>query len=280
MGSQETTAAERRYILGHSDRAAQRLAIQDAHFGEVSEALLDDLAVRPTDRVVELGCGPGGFSRRVLGRLGRGGVLVGVDSSEGLLQQATQALAGSGAAVFQPVRADLADLGDWLDGADVVVGRTVLHHVPFAEAVLGRLRSRIRSGTRVGFIEPDFRSPLGKLAHLEAAGRAELEPLRVWVLTINRLYQINQISPDVGANLARTLEMAGYQSVKMTWTPCRSDARMVENILLFYDEVRDRLIDLGLLTAAEIDRQQELLRALPGAGLPPAWGSYRVTCTA
>ena len=51
------------YVLGQSARAARRLEIQDAHFAETSERLLDDLALKPQDRVVELGCGPGGFSR-------------------------------------------------------------------------------------------------------------------------------------------------------------------------------------------------------------------------
>src|SRR5436309_254026 len=130
------------YVLGQSKRAARRLEIQDAHFADISERLLDDLNLRPNDRVVELGCGPGGFSRRVLRRLGAGGVLVGVDTSEGLLDQARAALAGLGPARFEPVRADLAGLGPWLDGTDVVCGRTVLHHVPMAEFVLGRLRAR------------------------------------------------------------------------------------------------------------------------------------------
>src|SRR5713226_1999110 len=106
------------YILGQSADAARRLHIQDAHFADTSERLLDDLALRPHDRVVELGCGPGGFSRRVLRRLGAGGVLVGVDASEGLLAQARSALQGSGPARFEPVLADVAGLGVWLDGAD------------------------------------------------------------------------------------------------------------------------------------------------------------------
>jgi len=61
------------YVLGQSARAARRLEVQDAHFAEVSERLLDDLALRPQDRVVELGCGPGGFSRRIVRRLGENG---------------------------------------------------------------------------------------------------------------------------------------------------------------------------------------------------------------
>src|SRR5207253_5483713 len=113
----------REYVLGQSERAARRLAVQDAHLAEPSERLLDELALRPNDRVVELGCGPGTFSRRILRRLGAGGVLVGVDAAEGLLTQARTALAGVGPARFEPVTADVAGLGPWLDGADVVVGR-------------------------------------------------------------------------------------------------------------------------------------------------------------
>src|SRR5947199_7140631 len=81
------------YVLGQSDRAARRLEVQDRHLAGPSERLLDGLSLRPTDRVVELGCGPGGFSRRILRRLGEGGVLVGVDSSPGLLEQARSFLA-------------------------------------------------------------------------------------------------------------------------------------------------------------------------------------------
>ncbi len=266
------------YVLGQSERAARRLAIQDEHFAEISEHLLDDLALRPADRVIELGCGPGSLSRRILRRLCEGGVLVGVDTSEGLLAQAQEALAGVGAARFEPVLADVAELGGWLDRADVVVSRTVLHHIPMVEFVLGRLRARLRPGTRVGFIEPDFRSPLAHLAYLESTGQPELAPLGVWATAINQLYQARRLSPAVGATLAQTLESAGYRQVRAHWAPCRSDSLMVENILMFYDEVRDVLQTLGIITGEQIEEQQRLLRALPAEGLPPAWGSYRVAC--
>jgi ubiquinone/menaquinone biosynthesis C-methylase UbiE len=271
---------EQGYVLGQSEGAARRLHIQDAHFADTSEQLLDELALRPADRVVELGCGPGGFSRRVLRRLGPGGVLVGVDASNGLLEQARSFLAGLGPAVFEPVLADVPSLGPWLDGADVVLARTMLHHIPMVEFVLGRLRTRLRPGTRVGFLEPDFRSPLARLAYAEITGRPELSPLRVWAIAINELYLARRLSPDVGATLARSLEMAGYREVRAGWSECRSDSLMIENMLMFYDEVRDRLIELDILSAAAIDEQKRLLRALVPESLPPAWGSFRVTATA
>jgi ubiquinone/menaquinone biosynthesis C-methylase UbiE len=268
------------YVLGQSQRAARRLEIQDAHFAEVSEQLLDELSLKPGDRVIEFGCGAGSFSRRVMRRLGTGGVLVGVDCTDGLLAQAQTALANLGPAKFEPVLADVAKLGNWLNGADVVLARTMLHHIPMVEFVLGRLRASLRPGTRIGFLEPDFRTPLARLAYLEATGRAELAPLKVWAFAINQLYLATRISPDVGATLAQTLTTAGYANVRAHWTETRSSAITVENMLMFYDEVRDRLQSLNILTAAEVEEQQRLLRALPTDNLPAAWGIYRVTCEA
>jgi ubiquinone/menaquinone biosynthesis C-methylase UbiE len=266
------------YVLGQSARAARRLEIQDGHFAEASEHLLDDLALRPHDRVIELGCGPGSFSRRILRRLGVGGVLVGVDSSEDLLGQARGVRGVLGPARFEPVLADIAQLGTWLDGADVVLGRAVLHHIPMVEFVLGRLRAALRPGTRVGFLEPDFRTPLARVAFLEATGRPELAPLAKWAVAINQLYQLRRLSPDVGPMLAQILETAGYRQVRTAWSECSSDEMVIENIVMFYDEVRDQLQSLGILTADEVEHQQRLLRALPHVPLPAVWGIHRVAC--
>jgi ubiquinone/menaquinone biosynthesis C-methylase UbiE len=271
---------EQSYVLGQSARAARRLEIQDAHFAEVSERLLDELAVRPSDRVVELGCGPGLFSRRVLRRLGVGGVLVGVDSSESLLAQARESLATLGPARFEPVLADLAGLGPWLSGPDVVVGRTVLHHIPMVELVLGRLRATVQPGTRVGFLEPDFRTPLARLAYLESTGRPDLAPLRIWGVALSQLYLARRLSPDVGANLARALESAGYRRVRASWSECRSDALMLENMAMVYDEIREPLQALNILSGAEVDQQQRLLRTLSPEGLRPGWGIHCVAAQA
>src|SRR5260221_604956 len=162
------TPASKDYVLGQSVDAARRLEIQDLQFAAVSELLLDEVDLRPNDRVVEIGTGAGGFSRRILRRLGPAGVLVGVDYSPGLLAQAQKNLAAGSQAHFEPIVADVTRPGRWLEGADVVLGRTVVHHIPLAEAWLGRLRTALRPGTRVGFVEPEFRALLGRFTVLEA----------------------------------------------------------------------------------------------------------------
>jgi ubiquinone/menaquinone biosynthesis C-methylase UbiE len=266
------------YVLGQSPDAARRLALQDRHFAEPTEALLDELALRPADRVVELGCGPGGLTRRLLGRLGPAGVVVAVDSSAALQQQAAKNLVGVGPGRVEFVTADVSKLGSWLDGADVAVGRAVLHHIPMAEFLLGRLRAVLRPGTRIGFLEPDFRSQLARLAYLEATGHAELAPLHVFATVINELYLARRISPCVGATLAQTLESAGFRRVRAAWHEFPSNETVIENMLMFYDEVREAIASYGILSATESAEQQRLLKAMPAGPHPAVWGLHRVVC--
>lgn len=270
--------SEAGYVLGQSERAARRLELQDRHFAAPSEAVLDALRLRPNDRVVELGCGPGAFTKRVAKRLGPDGVVVAVDASAGLLEQAKQTLAGGGPGRVEFVQADVSKPGAWLDGATVVAGRAVLHHVPMTEFLLGRLRAALRPGTRIGFLEPDFRRPLTKLAY-ENVARPELAPLLVFAKAINDLYAAWRISPAVGASLAPTMEEAGYSDVRHQWHPFATDESVLENMQMIYDEVQDTLASLGVITPAEIAEQQKLLAGLmPQVGtLPPVWGLHQVT---
>ena len=264
------------YVLGQSERAARRLALQDQHFAAPSEALLDTLALKPTDRVIELGCGPGEMTKRIVKRLSADGVVVGVDTSAGLLEQAEQTLTGTGPGQHEFLQADISKPGAWLEGADVVIGRAVLHHVPMAEFFLGRLKGALEPGTRIGFLEPDFRRTLVALAFAEVT-RPELAPLLIFAKAINDLYAAWRISPAVGASLAPALASAGYADVRHAWHPFASDASVLENMAMIYDEVHDTLTSLGIMTPTEIEKQQELLRALPVGTLPPVWGLHRVT---
>jgi hypothetical protein len=52
---------------------------------------------------------------------------------------------------------------------------------------------------------------------------------------------------------------------------------VIENMVMFYDEVRDALQALGIAAAAEIDEQQRVLQSLTGRPLPAVWGVFRVT---
>ena len=262
------------YALGESAAAKRRLEIQDAQFAQVSEELLDNLHLRPIDRVVELGIGPGGLGMRILRRLGSEGVLVGVDYTRSLLDQAERNLARKGVGRFEPVLADIQQLGPWIHDADVVVGRTVLHHLPLAEVWLGRLLGAVRSGTRVGFIEPEFRVLLARIAAAQA--RDELETLRIWAEGIVRYYTLSDLSPGIGATMALALQSAGCRDVKYWWRETPTDQTVIENMLLFYEEVREKYCSMEIMTNEQIDEQKQRVAALPADGLPAVWGTHCV----
>ncbi|HUY91453.1 MAG TPA: methyltransferase [Pirellulales bacterium] len=268
------------YALGADASAARRLEIQDAQFAAISERLLDRLHVQPTDRVVELGVGAGSFSRRIVRRLGPDATFVGVDYSQGLLDQAAQSLETITKARLRLVLSDIQAVGELAAEADVLTARTVLHHLAFPEVLLGKLRRLLRPGARLGFIEPEFRVPIARLAALEDAGRTELAPLRRWAEGISRYYQRCGLAPSIGATLVRTLELAGYQRVESEWFECPHDAAAIENMLLYYLEIREKYVSLGVMTSAEIDEDQRLLASLSTDNLPAVWGMYCVTCEA
>ena len=138
----------------------------------------------------------------------------------------------------------------------------------------------LRPGTRIGFLEPDFRRPLGHLAYREATGRPELAPLLVFAKAINDLYLAWRISPAVGASLAETLHDAGYSDVRHVWHPFPTDESVIENMQMIYDEVRDTFAALGIIAPGEIENQKRLLAALPVGTLPPVWGLHQATAVA
>ena len=51
-------------------------------------------------------------------------------------------------------------------------------------------------------------------------------------------------------------------------------------MLLYYQEIRDKYVSLGVMTSAEIDEDQRLLASLSTDNLPAVWGMYCVTCEA
>ena len=78
------------------------------------------------------------------------------------------------------------------------------------------------------------------------------------------------------ATLGRTMEAAGYREVRSEWFECSTDPLVIENMIMCYDEVRDMLQSLNIMTQVEVDEQLRLLRELSTDQLPAVWGAFRV----
>lgn len=117
---------------------------------ELAPLLVDAFA--PSGDVLELACGPGGFTRELVRHAS---TLTAVDASARMLERARAATEGA------PVRFVEADVLSWEPDAtyDAVFFGFWLSHVPepLFDAFWARVRSWLRPGGRVGFVDEDAR---------------------------------------------------------------------------------------------------------------------------
>src|SRR5262249_53335427 len=119
----------------------------------------------PVD-VVDLGCGPGALTMRLVDRW-PGARIRGIDSSAEMIESAR--------ALGSPVDFTVSDVRDWHPGpqVDVVVANAVLHWVPGHLDLLTRWVGELRAGAWLAFQVPgNFGAP----SHLAIREVAELRP--------------------------------------------------------------------------------------------------------
>lgn len=122
------------------------------HFGDVVRAY-----VKPHDRVLDVGCGAGGFLA-VLSRLGA--EVVGIDISAEFVAACRETIDRLGLrnAAVHCAPADALPFPD--DSFDAVVLVDVLHHMDATEPALREVKRVLRAGGRVLVFEPNKWNPL------------------------------------------------------------------------------------------------------------------------
>ncbi|MRR10971.1 methyltransferase domain-containing protein, partial [bacterium] len=133
--------------------------------------------VRPGDRVLDIGTGPGYLARAAAQRVGSTGRAVGLDASPEMIKQATTRAAHEGSTA-EFVLAGAQDMPFEDSSFDVVVSRLALHHIP------GGLKSRaveeiarvLAPGGRVVLVDLEAQT-LGALLHAAIRRLHGAEPL-------------------------------------------------------------------------------------------------------
>jgi trans-aconitate 2-methyltransferase len=114
--------------------------ISDPQF-EWSQEVIERLAVRPDETVLDAGCGSGRVTAELARRAGR---VIAVDASEGMVEKARERL---GAEADVRV-ADLAEL-DLGEQVDAVFSNAVFHWIPDHDRLFGRLHATLKPGGRL-----------------------------------------------------------------------------------------------------------------------------------
>jgi ubiquinone/menaquinone biosynthesis C-methylase UbiE len=141
------------YLLGRDEPEEKRLQRQIANLAPDSEAQLDALGIKPGERVVDLGCGPGGVLHLLAERAGS---VLGIDRSPHFVELARRFVAGRGLSQVEVREGDAYDTGLSRGAFDGAHMRLVLVNVPKPEWIVREMVSLVRPGGWVASFEADY----------------------------------------------------------------------------------------------------------------------------
>jgi ubiquinone/menaquinone biosynthesis C-methylase UbiE len=186
------------YAVGQFGDPAAELARlrQQAELLAISEeAVLSDLGLPNSGRVLDLGCGPGFVARRI--QAARPDLkIVGVDLDWGVLNSART--------LVLPISADAASLPFLDQHFDGAYSRLVLRHLPDPGAALRELFRVLRQGARVILVDSDDGALL-----IHPSPEAFMRSWRARQLTFQR----HGADPFVGRRLPSLLAAAGFDDI-------------------------------------------------------------------
>ena len=151
---EEGRTASYRMEMLDEDVELRRLKAQVELTHPLEDEFLDMAGVRPTDHLLDVGCGPGFFAERLAREWLHEGRITGVDVDPGLLELARTRLAGSGLRVdFVAGTAVRLPLDD--DQVDVAYARFLFQHLAEPEVVLREMIRVVRPGGIVAVTDTD-----------------------------------------------------------------------------------------------------------------------------
>jgi protein-L-isoaspartate O-methyltransferase len=148
------------YALGGTLTEQQRLVAQARGLESHTHWMLDRIAVKPGDRVVDVGCGPIGIMNLLSERVGPGGVVFGIEREQRFVDMAQAEMSSRNLQNVQVVKADALRTGLQKNCYDLVHERLILINVPDASrvALLEEMLSLLKPGGIIALQEFDSAS--------------------------------------------------------------------------------------------------------------------------
>ena len=210
-------------------------------FARELEHIVQTLPLAPGMRVLDLACGDGFYTRHISRRLGRDGVVTGVDVNRTYLAAARRAADRDGAAAQIELVTASFDRLPFDDGTfDFVWCAQSLYSLPEPVAVLGHVARVLRPGGILAVLENDTMHQV----FLPWPARLEL-PLRTAELRSLERETRHPSKFYVGRHLPAVLAAAGLEPLKMSTHAfdrqaplARHEQRLLQSYL---DEVTDRV---------------------------------------
>ncbi len=248
-----------RYVHGTEAGEQERLTRLN-HL--LNEAALRELAPRPGESILDLGCGLAQLTRAMARAAGRGARVVGIERSPEQIAEAQRQAKEAGEASLVDLRQGDALAPPLRDEEwatfDVAHARYLLEHLPDPLAAVRVMMRAVRPGGRI-ILEDDDHDVL----------RLWPEPpglLAIWRAYV-RTYDRNGNDPFVGRRLVSLLHEAGVVPRRNTWIffgGCSGQAifgDLVANMAGILDGAREAILQAGRIERAAFDQALAAFRA-------------------
>jgi SAM-dependent methyltransferase len=239
------------YLLGRGLPEEERLKRQIADLAPDSDAQLEKIGIRPGEKVVDIGCGPGGVLHLLAKRVGPTGSILGIDRSAHFVQAARRFAADLGLTQVEVREGDAYDTRlprASFDGAHM---RLVLVNVPKPELIVREVVSLVKPGGWVASFEADVQPetmdpPAPEYARLRAAYDAHARSRGIDLHIGRRTHRLFRDAglTDIHVDLAVHVHPVGHSR-----RPIFRD---------FVNNVRDALIDGGFIARDNLERDLAL----------------------
>jgi len=160
------------------DRWVSNQATLDGMFEPLTEVLIEYAAIKPGEKILDVGCGAGTTTRLLASRVGVNGKVLGVDISTALMA-AAKAQAGEGRLEF--FEGDAGSTTVPMEDADLIISRFGVMFFADTAQAFGHMRKVLKPGGRLCFVcwgplqdNPWFQMPLEVIA----ARLGPIEPIK------------------------------------------------------------------------------------------------------
>ena len=196
--------------------------------------------IKPTDKILDIGCGPGTITAD-FASLASEGKVIGVDAVEGVLQQASEYASSRGLknVTFQPVDANALPFED--GSFDVVHCHQVLQHVKDPVGILREMRRVVKKGGIVAAREADYKT---------FAWYPEFPEIERWMELYQKVARTNGGEPNAGRYCHLWARKAGFEGkeIEATWDVWRYSGVRAQQ---FSRSWSGRILQPGFLATAE-----------------------------
>ena len=141
-------AGESNYAIATGEEDRDRLHVLSAIYDDYSNQWLDQCAIQPGDRVLEIGCGIGLMSQDIARKVGSEGSILATDLSEDQLKVARANLKDRNISNLKFQQLSAYELDKLDEKFDVVYVRFLLVHVPEPIKIIEQVKGVLKPGGR------------------------------------------------------------------------------------------------------------------------------------